>query len=400
MTEHLAKPTPQPSPNVAMVRLHHNSFMKGKPMKAVYYVLIGISTLSLVAGIILIVYGGLGLVSTPAAFTGTNPKYIIEIIIGTILLMIYPALSRLRQKYRDLVEYDEFGNSISHGSFSRLSKKERDALDRQQMAENERLLPTAQLKTMTHSVKKMDPLAELNSMIGVDNVKQEVLRMKSRMEFDGAKSLSSMSQIYYGRPGTGKTTVARIMAGLLYQYKYIKKPQIIEVDGNFFNCTTRTEASQKARLLIQKARGGVLFIDEAYALLTGGQEVIATLVAAIENYKDDTVFIFAGYEAEMKQFVDSNPGIESRIKYHLYFHDYTKKELKQIFLNMAHASGFSVSQELLDAVGNKMDKMRNDPHFGNARSIRTELDLIINEHAVNYQNGISERERLTLIDFA
>ena len=193
--------------------------------------------------------------------------------------------------------------------------------------------------------------------------------------------------------------MARIMAGLLYQYKYIKKPQIIEADGNFFNCTTRTEASQKTRLLIQKARGGVLFIDEAYALLTGGQEVIATLVAAIENYKDDTVFIFAGYETEMKQFVDSNPGIESRIKYHLHFHDYTKKELKQIFLNMAHAANFSVSQELLDAVGNKMDKMRNDPHFGNARSIRTELDLIINEHAMNYQNGIAERERLTLIDF-
>ena len=155
MTEHLAKPTPQPSPNVAMVQIHHNSFMKGKPMKAiVYYVLIGISTLSLVAGIILIIYGGLGLVSTPAAFTGTNPKYIIEIIIGTILLMVYPALSKLRQKYRDLVEYDEFGNSISHGSFSRLSKKERDALDRQQMAENERLLPTVQLKTMTHSLSR------------------------------------------------------------------------------------------------------------------------------------------------------------------------------------------------------------------------------------------------------
>jgi stage V sporulation protein K len=225
---------------------------------------------------------------------------------------------------------------------------------------------------------------------------------KKRKKGQKTNVLSSMSQVYLGNPGTGKTTVARIMAGFLYQYGYIKKPQTIEVDGNFFNGLSRGESSERAKLLIQKARGGVLFIDEAYALLGPDQDqsVIATLVAAIENYRDDTVFIFAGYTKETLKMLDSNPGCKSRIKYILDFPDYSRTDMQKIFLSMAHDLKFKVSNELLAAVGERTDSMRRRSDFGNARTVRTLLDQIINEHAVNCraEEDPEKRMALTLAD--
>ena len=395
-----------------------------------YNLFIILSTLDLAAAIGGGLYGITLIISNKQFVIGPNRGFypmfsiptgrifgIILLCVSGLLAVLYPLLAKKRQQYRDLVgdlvEYDEFGNQIKRNDFSKLSKQERDEIERQKTIMNEQILPTTLLRTATHRVPE-NPEKELNDLIGLESVKNEVDRMKARMEFErggdkkkrkkGQKTnvLSSMSQVYLGNPGTGKTTVARIMAGFLYQYGYIKKPQTIEVDGNFFNGLSRGESSERAKLLIQKARGGVLFIDEAYALLGPDQDqsVIATLVAAIENYRDDTVFIFAGYTNETLKMLDSNPGFKSRIKYILDFPDYSRTDMQKIFLSMAHDLKFKVSNELLAAVGERTDSMRQGSDFGNARTVRTLLDQIINEHAVNCraEEDPEKRMALTLAD--
>jgi len=147
-------------------------------------------------------------------------------------------------------------------------------------------------------------------------------------------------------------------------------------------------------MLIQKSLGGVIFIDEAYALLSGGggQEVIATIVKAMEDYKDELIFIFAGYEKEMQDLINSNPGIESRVKYYMYFGNYSNNDLKRIFKSMAHERSLSVSQELLDAFGIEIQRLSLVPNFGNARTVRNLLDRIIDKHAMNLMNGVLPTE--------
>lgn len=390
-----------------------------------YNLFIILSTLDLVAAIGGGLYGITLIISNKQFAIGPNRGFypmfsiptgrifgIILLCVSGLLAVLYPFLAKKRQQYRDLVD-DEFGNQIKRNDFSKLSKQERDEIERQKTIMNEQILPTTLLRTATHRAPE-NPEKELNDLIGLESVKNEVDRMKARMEFErsgdkkrrkkGQKTnvLSSMSQVYLGNPGTGKTTVARIMAGFLYQYGYIKKPQTIEVDGNFFNGLSRGESSERAKLLIQKARGGVLFIDEAYALLGPNQDqsVIATLVAAIENYRDDTVFIFAGYTKETLKMLDSNPGFKSRIKYILDFPDYNRTDMQKIFLSMAHNLKFKVSNELLAAVGERTDSMRQRSDFGNARTVRTLLDQIINEHAVNCraEENPEKRMALTLAD--
>ena len=178
----------------------------------------------------------------------------------------------------------------------------------------------------------------------------------------------------------------------------------MEIDGNFFNGLSVGESSKRANMLITKSLGGVIFIDEAYALLSngGGQEVIATIVKAMEDHRDEIVFIFAGYEKEMEKLVRSNPGIESRIKYHLHFEEYNLGELKQIFKEMAHEKNLLVSEKLLDAFSNEIMYKKSQPDFGNARTVRNMLDTIIDKHAVNLRNGSipeADRYKLKACDF-
>lgn len=318
-------------------------------------------------------------------------------IIAIVCFVSAVPLTKMRQKARDEVEFDENGISRSKGKFSQLSKAERDAINKQKMIDQERILPTTMLKTITHCGPK-DPDLSLNKLIGMENVKYEIKKMRARMEYE--KNLdskqkdkyvntdSSMNMIFTGAPGTGKTSLARIITSYLYQYGYIKKNQIIEVDGNFCNGLSTGESSKKISMLINAAKGGVLFIDEAYSLLsTGGQEVIATIVKAMEDYRDEMVFIFAGYENEMKALINSNPGIESRAKYIIHFNDYSYDDFKAIFAFMANEKNLYVSYDVLDKVADILEnEKRTNRNFGNARSVRTLLDKIIDNHAFNIAN--------------
>lgn len=344
----------------------------------------------------------------------------VYLILAALGIIVTPFLAKWRQKLRDFVEYDENGLSKTHGQFSQLSRKEREAIDRQKTLDAERILSATTFKTICHDGSQ-NCHEELDRLIGLQNVKDRIHEMEARMDYEKkaesdnkdkhkrsknnrTQTLSSMHMMFYGKPGTGKTTVARIMTGLLYEYGYIRKNQCVEIDGNFFNGLSVGESSKRANMLITKSLGGVIFIDEAYALLSngGGQEVIATIVKAMEDHRDEIVFIFAGYEKEMEKLVRSNPGIESRIKYHLYFEEYNLGELKQIFKEMAHEKNLLVSEKLLDAFSNEIMYKKSQPDFGNARTVRNMLDTIIDKHAVNLRNGSipeADRYKLKACDF-
>ncbi len=396
-----------------------------------YNLIIALSTIDIAAAIILLCYAGYLLITlcfgsagqkTAFNITGEIPdetivsanyeyiKAAISAITGVICFAFVPVLTRIRQRLRDEVEYDENGLSKKFGSFSQLSKKEREAIDKQKLMDSERLLPSTQVKSITHPGPK-DPMKELGALIGLSRVKQDVLRMEARMRYetehlngdkkkkDKNKRLSAMHMIFYGSPGTGKTTVARIMTSILHQYGYIRKNQCIEIDGNFFNGLSAGESSRKCSMLIQKALGGVLFIDEAYSMLdSNGQEVIATIVKAMEDHRDEIIFIFAGYSKEMETFVDSNPGIESRVKTYMFFEDYNEYELKQIFISMANQKNLCVDLCLLDKVGEYLVTASKRKNFGNARTARNLLDKIIDEHAYNMSTGaLSDKDAYRLM---
>lgn len=331
---------------------------------------------------------------------------IIGYIIFGVLLVLSFVFTRLRNKYRDLAEYDANGISLKYGNFSALSNAERAEIERQKMAQREMLIDSITLKRITKrgSVK---PDVELNGLIGLQDLKQEIHKMQARMQFSKIRKKknndfdSANHMVFMGNPGTGKTSVVKIITGILYENKLIRKNQYIEVDGNFFNGDTAGESTDKIKYIIDKARGGVLFIDEAYALLNSyeSQEVIATLIAAMENYRNDFVVILAGYTKEMEMLINSNEGFRSRIRYFLNFPDYSLDELWQIFVKMSNSKGFAVEDDVKDVFTSYMLEEMQNKNYGNARTVRTVLDKAIDNHSVNFIDEIiSKNDKFRLVN--
>lgn len=321
-----------------------------------------------------------------------------------IPLLFTKLLFEARIKLRNIVDYDEFGVSKKYGKYERMSAKEKKVIDMQKMADMERILSSSQIKKLTHKGSD-DPCKDMKKLIGLRNVKDKMNEMVARMEFERSSKkmqISSKHMAFLGSPGTGKTTVARIMTGFLYQNKYIKKNKCVEVDGNFLKSSTSADTAIKTELIIREALGGVLFIDEAYALVEGsdgiGEQAVATLIKAMEDRKGEFVLILAGYTNEIKKLIQSNPGFESRIKDFMVFQDYNNEELKEIFINMARDNNFVVDANALDKLEERFERERNLSSFGNGRTARNILDECIDKHAFNFKNkeiGIADKFKIT-----
>ena len=321
-----------------------------------------------------------------------------------IPLFFTKLLFEARIKLRNIVDYDEFGVSKKYGKYERMSAKEKKVIDMQKMADMERILSSSQIKKLTHKGSD-NPDKDMNKLIGLRNVKDKMNEMVARMEFERSSKkmqISSKHMAFLGSPGTGKTTVARIMTGFLYKNKYIKKNKCVEVDGNFLKSSTSADTAIKTELIIREALGGVLFIDEAYALIEGsdgiGEQAVATLIKAMEDRKGEFVLILAGYTNEIKKLIQSNPGFESRIKDFMVFQDYNNEELKEIFINMARDNNFVVDANALDKLEERFERERNLSSFGNGRTARNILDECIDKHAFNFKNkeiDIADKFKIT-----
>lgn len=345
-------------------------------------------------------------------------------IMGCISVLItliawYPA-REWRVNSRREVEYDEFGISKSKGRYEYLSKQERDKIDLQKTADMERLVGATAIKKMTKKGSE-HPMEDLKKMIGLKPVKEKVEEMVARMKFEKEEleqskkkkkkkdnqpkaALSGRHAVFYGSPGTGKTTVARILTGFLYEYGYIKENKCLEIDGNFLKAGT--ESALKTELVVRAAYGGVLFIDEAYALMDSGdgsgEQVIATLIKQMEDNRDKFILIIAGYTREMKALIDQNPGFESRLKEYLTFPDYDAYEMRQIASSMANDQGFYIDNGAYDVYDEIVARERKLKSFGNGRTARNIIDKAIDRHTLNLaRNQLPAEKRYTLcsIDF-
>ncbi|MBQ8975081.1 MAG: AAA family ATPase, partial [Oscillospiraceae bacterium] len=239
-------------------------------------------------------------------------------------------------------------------------------------------------------------MAELDSLIGLETVKENVKSLinlvkvrKLRQENELSVPPISLHMVFMGNPGTGKTTVARLIAGLYAAIGVLSKGQLVEVDRSGLVAGFVGQTAIKTDEVIKKALGGVLFIDEAYALASAegsndfGHEAIETLLKAMEDHRDDLVVIVAGYEELMEKFISSNPGLESRFNRYFIFDDYNGEELYQIFMLQCRKNQYVLSPDAEDDAREHFAQLyaTRDENFGNARDVRNFFENIVSVHS-------------------
>ena len=233
-------------------------------------------------------------------------------------------------------------------------------------------------------------LAELDALIGLGRVKREIHRQVALLRVERLRAEAGMTSatitrhlVFTGNPGTGKTTVARLVSGIYAALGLLTRGQLIEVDRSELVAGYLGQTAVKTSEVVGKASGGVLFIDEAYSL-TGdqyGTEAVDTLVKEMEDRRDDLVVIVAGYPAPMEAFVAANPGLASRFRTIIEFDDYTDEELATILTLLAKGSDYELTPQALARFRELLAQTPRGESFGNGRFSRNQLEAAIGAHA-------------------
>lgn len=235
-----------------------------------------------------------------------------------------------------------------------------------------------------------DLLAELDALIGLDRVKGEIKRQTQLLRIDTLRQAAGLTTptltrhlVFTGNPGTGKTTVARLVSRIYRSLGILSKGVLVEVDRSELVAGYLGQTSMKTAEVIASARGGVLFIDEAYALALDqyGAEAVTTLVKDMEDHRGDLVVIVAGYSGPMQGFLDTNPGLASRFSTTIDFADYSDEELSAIFARLASSADFTPTEEAIAAFADLAAAQERTEAFGNGRWVRNVLDAAIARHA-------------------
>ena len=226
-----------------------------------------------------------------------------------------------------------------------------------------------------------DCLKKLDGLVGLSGVKKEIANLTAFLNLQIARGETNTFQgkhyVFTGNPGTGKTTVARIMADIFKTLGVVARGQLVEADRSKLVAGFSGQTAIKTNQLVDQAMGGVLFIDEAYTLKSNdgdsfGAEAIDTLLKRLEDDRGKFICIVAGYTDQMHDFIDTNPGLKSRFTQTIHFDDYTPDELTEIFLHLASGKNFTVDEETKAAIHRMFEQLylRRDKNFGNAREAR------------------------------
>lgn len=256
-----------------------------------------------------------------------------------------------------------------------------------------------------------DDIYILNKMIGIESVKEQIQRLKATMSYDNKfikNNDITLTFAFIGNPGCGKTTVAKALASILYNMKAIKRPIYISVNANELIGQYVGQTAPTVSAAFKQAKGGLLFIDEAYSLVEGsynnsyGNEAINQLLTELENNKD-TAVVFAGYNDQMQKFLFTNPGLKSRIHYVINFPDYNANELvmilKQKLIKLGHEIDKNCDKVFLDIFEKKIKKCKetNTP-FSNGRLCSNISQSIHELHAWNYSKDKSISNVISIND--
>lgn len=243
---------------------------------------------------------------------------------------------------------------------------------------------------------------KLNNLIGLTAIKNDVsnminlVKMQIKRKEQGLKTVPvSLHLVFTGNPGTGKTTIARILADIYKEIGVLSKGQLVEVDRSGLVAGYVGQTAIKTQEKINEALGGILFIDEAYTLVKDGQdfgqEAIDTLLKAMEDHRDDFIVIVAGYTNLMQNFINSNPGLKSRFNKYIEFPDYSADELVRIFYSMCNEYQYTLTADADIILKEKLFEMEKnkDANFANARDVRNLFEMVITRQATRLSQETS-----------
>lgn len=278
-------------------------------------------------------------------------------------------------------------------------------------------MPSTDVDNDTRTLQEL--LDELNALVGLEKVKNKVQDLivyqkvqKMRREKSLHSTKSTLHLAFTGNPGTGKTTVARIVGRIYKKIGLLSKGHFVEVSRTDLIAGYQGQTALKVKKVIEQAKGGVLFIDEAYSITENdhsdsyGRECLTELTKALEDYREDLVVIVAGYTELMNKFFESNPGLKSRFNTFIEFDDYTTDELDEILVSMCKNNDYTLDKEAEDKIHLYFEQqtLSKDKNFANARLVRNLYDDLVMNHArrvINIVNpGSEELSTIKTIDFA
>lgn len=341
-----------------------------------------------------------------------------------VLLITYLVLIIVLRSCKGiLISYiAETGNEIDHNQKLRHHKRELLQKSEFGLVEKQVKIEVMEAESDMYAPRKFnmekvskDATVELNKLVGLASVKEELQRMHAVTQYEkkhgGLKNQSVYHMRFVGNPGCGKTTVAKCMASILYNAGIIQKPKLVTVNGNELMGEYIGTTAPTVRALFKQAAGGLLFIDEAYALTSGprsqttsyGYEAVNELLTQLEDKRNNVTVIFAGYEEPLNQFFAMNPGLASRVPKTLMFPDYEPNELLDILAmrlkEFGHKLDGTTKETLLQLFAQKIHYCRfHRAPFSNGRYSRNVADAIHAQHALNYEKNSSIGTAITMQD--
>lgn len=319
-----------------------------------------------------------------------------------------------KSKYDNVDSYKNTENKDKHNDKKmdkKKSAKKEDDLTKKESSEFQKNSKSNEGERNSNTLE--EALEKLNSLTGLKNVKKEIERIVRLIKY--AKNRNEVLKInkeinlsyhfaFMGNPGTGKTTVARLIGDIFYYLGILEKGHVVEVDRSDIVGKFIGETAKLTKKAIDKAMGGILFIDEAYSLAKGGEnsndygkEAIETLLKSMEDNRGKFTVIFAGYKKEMRNLINMNPGLQSRINLMINFDDYTDQELIHIAKNIAQEEYYKLSEDGEKAFIERIQKEKVDENFANARVVRNIMDEAVREKAFRTGDETVCEEELTTL---